>query len=87
MTSFRKSDPGPDQADLAQDQSIHKLSPRQREILQLVAQGKTNREIAQLFKRSESTVLNHVHAILRRLGVANRTEATVRWMQFEANDL
>lgn len=57
------------------------LSVREREILHLVAHGNTNREIAALLARSERTINNHVHAILSKLGVANRTEAAARFMK------
>ncbi len=57
------------------------LTPRQREILGFIAQGKTNREIAALLSRTESTIRNHVHTILSSLGVANRAEAVARLMQ------
>ncbi|CAN5447470.1 hypothetical protein BH11PSE11_BH11PSE11_31030 [soil metagenome] len=62
-------------------QTSRRLSPRQNEILRLISQGKTNREIAQHLQRTESTVRNHVHTILQNLGVANRAEATARLMQ------
>jgi transcriptional regulator EpsA len=64
-------------------QANGRLSPRQSEILQLISQGKTNREIAAKLQRKESTVRNHVHTILSNLGVANRAEATARLMQYK----
>lgn len=57
------------------------LSTREQEILHLIAQGRTNRDIAMSLHRSERTINNHVHAILSKLGVANRTEAASRLMQ------
>jgi ATP/maltotriose-dependent transcriptional regulator MalT len=51
------------------------LSPRQMEVLALVASGLRNREIADLLVLSERTVEHHVAAILRGLGVRSRTEA------------
>lgn len=57
------------------------LTTREREILHLVGHGKTNREIAALLARSQRTINNHVHAILSKLGVANRAEATARLRQ------
>lgn len=62
-------------------QSSLSLSTREREILHLIAQGHTNREISALLIRSERTVNNHVHAILSKLNVGNRAEAVARLMQ------
>jgi DNA-binding CsgD family transcriptional regulator len=51
------------------------LTPREAEILGLVAQGLSNREIGARLHISEHTAANHVRAILRKTGCANRTEA------------
>lgn len=51
------------------------LTPRQRDVLTLVAKGLTNSEIASALEVSTSTVKSHVESILRALGVTNRTEA------------
>ena len=53
------------------------LTPRQVDVLQLLAQGKSNKEVADKLKLTENTVRTHVAAILKRLGVKNRTEAGV----------
>src|SRR5205085_8003873 len=55
-----------------------RLSPREREVLQLLTQGQTNREIAQNLIVSVSTVKNHVEHTLVKLGVSDRTQAAVR---------
>lgn len=55
------------------------LTDRQREILAAVARGATNREIAREMQISEGTVKLHISAILKRLGVQNRTEAALAW--------
>jgi DNA-binding NarL/FixJ family response regulator len=55
-----------------------RLSPREREVLQLLTQGQTNREIAQNLTVSVSTVKIHVEHILAKLGVSDRTQAAVR---------
>jgi predicted ATPase/DNA-binding CsgD family transcriptional regulator len=51
------------------------LSPREIEVLRLVAEGRTNREIAETLVVSPSTVAFHVRSILNKTGVANRTAA------------
>lgn len=52
-----------------------KLTPKQMDVLQVLAQGKSNREIANHLGMAENTVRVHVRAILSFLGVSNRTEA------------
>jgi DNA-binding NarL/FixJ family response regulator len=54
------------------------LTDREREILELIAQGRSNREIATRFTLSEKTVRNYVSAILTKLQVAHRAQAIVR---------
>jgi DNA-binding NarL/FixJ family response regulator len=54
------------------------LSPREREVLTMLAQGLTNREIAGALYISEATAKVHVRHILGKLGVRTRTEAAVR---------
>lgn len=51
------------------------LSPRQNEILALVATGASNKHIARALRVEEVTVKSHVKAIFRKLGVHTRTEA------------
>jgi two-component system response regulator NreC len=50
------------------------LTPRQREVLQLAAEGKTNAEIAAHLKISPRTVENHRSTLMQRLGLQNQTE-------------
>jgi two-component system, NarL family, response regulator len=57
------------------------LSAREREVLSLLAEGKSNREIASLLGITEATVKCHVSAILLRLNVSDRTEAVVTALQ------
>ena len=52
------------------------LSPRESEVLHVLAEGRTNREIAERLYISERTVAVHVRRILAKLGVAGRVEAT-----------
>ena len=53
----------------------HELTPRELEVLTLVAAGRTNREIAEALFVSEKTAGHHVSSILRKLGVRSRVEA------------
>jgi len=54
------------------------LTPREHEVLQLLAQGLANKEIAARLGVSDHTAKFHVNAILGKLGAASRTEAVVR---------
>ncbi len=66
---------------------IAELTPQQRKILFLIADGLTNREIAQRLFLAEKTVKNHVTALLSRLGVTHRTQAAMiaaTWARAEA---
>ncbi|MBI5105884.1 MAG: AAA family ATPase [Solirubrobacterales bacterium] len=51
------------------------LSPREAQILRLVAEGLSNREIGERLQISEHTAANHIRSILRKTGSSNRTEA------------
>jgi DNA-binding NarL/FixJ family response regulator len=54
------------------------LTPRQRSVLSLIAQGLSNKEIAHLLHISEGTTKVHTAAMLRALGARNRTEAAAK---------
>ena len=54
---------------------LSELSEREREILPLIAEGKTNREIALLLSLSENSVKSYVSNILQKLRLARRAEA------------
>ncbi|MGH2661052.1 MAG: response regulator [Actinomycetota bacterium] len=55
------------------------LSERERQILELIAEGKTNREIGRALFLAEGTVRNLVSGILAKLGVGTRAEAAARF--------
>lgn len=57
---------------------LEELTPRELEVLALVAKGLPNKTIAQRLDISEHTVKFHVNALLGKLGVSSRTEAVVR---------
>lgn len=59
------------------------LTPREQEVLRLIAAGKSNREIAEALYISERTVKNHVNSILRRLNLRDRTQAAIWATQFQ----
>lgn len=52
----------------------HGITPRESELIALMARGATNREIADHFVISEHTVRNHVHNVLRKLGLHSRRD-------------
>jgi len=58
-------------------QMTSSLTQRQREIIIMLAEGKSNKEIARELGLLEGTVKIHVRGILRNLGVRNRTEAAI----------
>jgi DNA-binding NarL/FixJ family response regulator len=60
---------------LAEFSAGAELTPRELEVLGLVAQGYRNRDIATAIGRSEETVKMHVKSLLAKLGAADRTEA------------
>jgi DNA-binding NarL/FixJ family response regulator len=65
--------PGPEH-----DASPESLTPREREVLDLLAQGLTNRQIADRLGISEHTAKFHVAAVSAKLGAASRTDAVTR---------
>lgn len=62
---------------VADDARLVPLSPREMEILQHVARGSSNKEIAHELQISQQTVKNHISSILRKLNVKDRTEAAI----------
>jgi DNA-binding NarL/FixJ family response regulator len=58
--------------------AIERLTPREQEVLRLVAQGKTNAEVAANLFVSVATVKTHIEHIIAKLGVSDRTQAAVR---------
>lgn len=69
---FTVADEGPSQA------TFSELTPREREILELVARGRSNAQIAELLVLSRKTVRNHVSNVLSKLQVADRAAAMIK---------
>ncbi len=67
----RLSSPSPDDARLAS------LTAREREVLDLIGQGLTNRQIGERMYLAEKTVKNYVSGLLAKMGMERRTEAAV----------
>ena len=61
--------------------SSNDLSEREFQIMELVSKGKFNKEIADLLEIKPDTIGKHIQHIFKKLGVQNRTEATLRFLE------
>lgn len=68
-------------ADDSDDPTNEALTPRESEVLELLARGLSNKEIGTALHVSEHTVKFHVSSIIAKLGVAGRTEAVTRGLR------
>ena len=55
------------------------LTPREKEVLSLIAEGKSNHEIAGILNITRNTVKSHLTHIYSALGIHTRTQAAVSW--------
>lgn len=83
-SAFRKrfeADARPSPARQQQADELTSLTPRQREVLSLIAQGDSNKEMAGKLGIAEGTIRIHVAAILKGLNLRNRTQAALLAVQ------
>ena len=66
------------QPETADERPVEDLTPRELEVVQLLAEGLPNKAIAKRLGVSDHTIKFHVNAILGKLGAQSRTEAVVR---------
>ena len=62
-------------ADAGKGEVMAALTPRELEVLKLIAVGRENREIAEALRIEEKTVKNHINSIYSKLGISNRRQA------------
>ncbi len=60
-----------------QDERLARLTEQEQKVLELVAEGLTNRQIGERLHLAEKTVKNYVTSVLSKLGMTRRTEAAV----------
>jgi two-component system, NarL family, nitrate/nitrite response regulator NarL len=73
VTAFQATDAANDTA----EDPLAQLSPREQQVLQEIARGASNKEIARSLSIAETTVKIHVQHILRKLGLSSRVQAAV----------
>ena len=71
---------GPDRTDISSLRPPLRLSAKQRDVFRLLRQGQSNKVIASQLGVSEATVKVHLRCIMRKLGVANRTQVAIAAM-------
>lgn len=85
--AFQKSQPMDDMPPAPQGGGgLEALTHRELEVLELLSHGLPNKQIAQELELSEHTVKLHIHHIIAKLGVRNRTEAALRYQSLRHPD-
>ena len=77
--ALHRSDPLPAAVQPAASACFESLTQREREVLACLAEGDHNRTIARRLGIGEGTVRSHVHVLLQKLQVSNRTQAALLW--------
>lgn len=68
----------------SQDPIIAQLLDREQMVLNLISQGKTNKEIGESMFLAEKTVRNLITKIMKKINVTNRTEAAAFWLKHKS---
>jgi DNA-binding NarL/FixJ family response regulator len=74
-SDLARSDAGPT------DVALHRLTYRETEVIALVCEGKSNKEIARALFITVDTAKAHLTSIMHKLGARNRTEAALAWKE------
>lgn len=69
----------------ARDQSLDRLSPQEKRVVAAIAEGKTNKEVAQELGLSEKTVKNYLSAIFEKLNITRRSQAAALYVKANSN--
>lgn len=77
MEKLMANTPAQPTASLPNSVDLSQLTPREREVLQLIGKGLTNRDIAEQLYISEGTVKTHVNRLLNRLDLRNRSQLAI----------
>jgi len=83
MTQSHDNSTGRDKTAGRENTNPWKLSEREQEVLRLISEGKTNKEIASSLQISIHTVDAHIRRIFSRLGVRNRVQAALVWHGYQ----
>lgn len=66
---------------LSELEGTEELTPRELQVLRLVAGGYSNREIGEVLAKAEGTVKNQVSTVIAKLGVRDRTRAVLKGLE------